>query len=87
MAKLRRRSGKATARAAESGELLQAQPAVPGKAHKYVWRAGDDVLAAICRSNIWEYEVICMYSQLNEAEQQQQNGEEPVGELQNAAAS
>lgn len=28
-----------------------------------------------------------MYSQLNEAEEQQQNGEEPVGELQNAAAS
>lgn len=32
---------------------------------------------------MWEYEVICMYSQLSEAaEQQQQNGEEPVGELQ-----
>lgn len=45
VAKLRRRSGKATTRgAAESGELLQAQPAVPGNAHKYVWRAGDDVL-------------------------------------------
>jgi hypothetical protein len=36
---------------------------------------------------MWEYEVICMYSQLSEAEEQQQNGEEPVGELQNAAAS
>lgn len=35
---------------------------------------------------MWEYEVICMYSQLSEAEEQQ-NGEEPVGELQNAAAS
>lgn len=35
---------------------------------------------------MWDYEVICMYSQLSEAEEQQ-NGEEPVGELQNAAAS